>query len=148
MRTIRKSAVCEHMLIASTSPHTINRYPYHAQMRVWVYLVVLTLTLFNPLACLIHCHVMHQQHASPMTMYVCDMGTTMMATHQHDLQSVPPPTINGVESSSTDSFMACLKFESTRSKALLVFTTNNSSDLYDSKIFNWLFKEPIIFRFE
>ncbi|MCX6014019.1 MAG: hypothetical protein NT020_00270, partial [Chloroflexales bacterium] len=37
---------------------------------------------------------MHQQHASPMTMYVCDMGTTMMATHQHDLQSVPPPTIN------------------------------------------------------
>ena len=94
MSTIHRSAVCEHMLIASTSPHTINRYPYHAQMRAWVYLVVLTLTLFNPLACLIHCHVMHQQHASPMTMYVCDMGTTMMATHQHDLQSVPSPTIN------------------------------------------------------
>lgn len=103
--TIRRSSVCDYMSIASTSPYAVHQTSYRTQMRGWVYLIVLTLTLLNPLACLIHCHAMYQHHAVAGTIYVCDMGVTTMSTPPHGMQPTQPPTINAPQAYYAGVFM-------------------------------------------
>jgi len=94
----------DYMSLVSTHK-SIHQYPILVTMRGWVYAVVLTLTLLNPLACLIHCDIQHQHHTIVGTAYVCDMGVTGMSAPPYEMQSTQSPTINAPQAYYAGVFM-------------------------------------------